>query len=352
MKRFPVKGKGVMDARQKIIQKKRKQVVDARDILANMAKKQDARSKLLKLREGKTNGNVQVIGKSILRKTGPDGKISLVTSKAKQTTRDINLAIKQQLGLISPVRSPKKVVRRPAVAPKPISPTMIRKTIYNDVEYAYERLARGYPDADSLYRWVRPDLRTAGPLKRTRNITENRLATYIDLDAVDDEEMPLIPPPRHTISLQGSSRSTNVHSRLDTYPVEPKTHGILAQSTTTKTKVVIPAGHRIVVSNLQPTVTQDDIKVMHFEYQIDFFFSKFGMFQELFEDIGQLLVARLVRPGTAEVIYKNLRDAQKAVDTYHNRQLDGQPMKCLLVNKRPANNPTAPALAPHATSEG
>lgn len=64
------------------------------------------------------------------------------------------------------------------------------------------------------------------------------------------------------------------------------------------------------------------------------------------------MVARLVRPGTAEVIYKNLRDAQKAVDTYHNRQLDGQPMKCLLVNKRPTNNPTAPALSTQSATEG
>lgn len=87
-------------------------------------------------------------------------------------------------------------------------------------------------------------------------------AAYIDLDAIDDEEMPLAPPPsRQTISLQGSSRSSNVHSRLDTYPIEPQSHGILSHSTATKTKVVVPAGHRIVVSNLQPTVTQDDIKV-------------------------------------------------------------------------------------------
>jgi len=50
------------------------------------------------------------------------------------------------------------------------------------------------------------------------------------------------------------------------------------------------------------------------------------------------LSAKLVRSGVAEVIYKNLKDAQKAVDTYHNRQLDGQPMKCLLVNKRPFNS--------------
>lgn len=62
------------------------------------------------------------------------------------------------------------------------------------------------------------------------------------------------------------------------------------------------------------------------------------------------MVARLVRPGTAEVIYKNLADANKAVEVYHNRQLDGQPMKCMLVNKRPVNNPTAPAITKSTTS--
>lgn len=61
--------------------------------------------------------------------------------------------------------------------------------------------------------------------------------------------------------------------------------------------------------------------------------------QELFEDIGPLVASRLVRPGTAEVIYKMQKDAKTAVDAYHNRQLDGQPMKCLLVNSRPSNGP-------------
>lgn len=84
-------------------------------------------------------------------------------------------------------------------------------------------------------------------------------------------------------------------------------------------------GYRIVVSNLHTSVTQSDIK-------------------ELFEDIGELYDSRIVRPGVAEVIYKTLDDAEKAVDTYHNRQLDGQPMKCLLVNPRASNNPTAPAM--------
>lgn len=84
-------------------------------------------------------------------------------------------------------------------------------------------------------------------------------------------------------------------------------------------------GYRIVVSNLHSSVSQSDIR-------------------ELFEDIGELVEARLVRPGVAEVIFRTMKDAELAVDTYHNRQLDGQPMKCLLVNPRASSKPTAPAI--------
>lgn len=58
------------------------------------------------------------------------------------------------------------------------------------------------------------------------------------------------------------------------------------------------------------------------------------LFQELFGDVGGMIESRLVRPGTAEVIYKTLEDAQRAVELYHKRQLDGQPMNCLLVTPR------------------
>lgn len=52
----------------------------------------------------------------------------------------------------------------------------------------------------------------------------------------------------------------------------------------------------------------------------------------------------MVRPGVAEVIFSTMKDAEAAVETYHNRQLDGQPMKCLLVNPRASSKPTAPAM--------
>ncbi|KAJ8947727.1 hypothetical protein NQ318_017988 [Aromia moschata] len=340
---------------KKILQKKRTTVVDARDILAKMAKTQDARSKINKIRDGRhgipsASGSVKVIGNNILRKTDRNGKISLTTNKAKQKS-EMNFAIQKQLGLISSPRAPTKKAapkRNTGGVSASRTPVHIRKTILNDMDYgmsvADQRMDPMRVYESSMYKWTKPDLRTTASqminsLDATRQAMREALreelsngwpnysthkplrlqpSGYIDLVDVEDEEMPLVSQ-RPSMALQGTSRISNVHSRLDSLPSTPESHGIFSH---TKTKVVVPAGHRIVVSNLQPSVTQDDIK-------------------ELFEDIGQLLAAKLVRPGIAEVIYKNLKDAQKAVDTYHNRQLDGQPMKCLLVNKRPINHPTA-----------
>jgi RNA recognition motif-containing protein len=57
---------------------------------------------------------------------------------------------------------------------------------------------------------------------------------------------------------------------------------------------------RILVSNLQPSVTADDIV-------------------ELFSDIGSLIGARMTASGQAEVTYSRKADALKAIEAYHNR---------------------------------
>lgn len=176
----------MLDARQKIIQKKRKTVVDARDVLAKMAKTQDARSKLMELRKSKDirtspKSNVQVIGNSILRKTDRNGKISLVTSKSKQSTTDINLAIKQQLGLIPQPRVTKKMnfknTNNARLLSRNIAPALIRKTILNDEfsrQPVFDHFAQAY-EQDSLYRWVRPDMRTASPRRPLRLAGRNEI---------------------------------------------------------------------------------------------------------------------------------------------------------------------------------
>ncbi|TMW41034.1 hypothetical protein DOY81_013885, partial [Sarcophaga bullata] len=140
---------------------------------------------------------------------------------------------------------------------------------------------------------------------------------------------------RRYIPEQTSHLSYEMQSRLERAPDPHASMGIFSNPLKNSSMSssmgggasmpISSSGYRIVVSNLHTSVTQSDIK-------------------ELFEDIGELYDSRIVRPGVAEVIYKSLNDAEKAVDTYHNRQLDGQPMKCLLVNPRASNKPTAPAM--------
>lgn len=132
------------------------------------------------------------------------------------------------------------------------------------------------------------------------------------------------PYTRRYVPQDSSHLSYEMRSRLERAPDRNLSMGIF--SNPLKSQNNYPnSGYRIVVSNLHTSVTQGDIK-------------------ELFEDLGELYDSRLVRPGIAEVVYKNQKDAEKAVETYHNRQLDGQPMKCLLVNPRSSSKPTAPAI--------
>lgn len=60
------------------------------------------------------------------------------------------------------------------------------------------------------------------------------------------------------------------------------------------------SGYRIVISNLEDTITDGEIR-------------------ELFEDVGPLISSKMIRQGIAEVIYHNEGDAEVAVETYHNR---------------------------------
>ncbi|XP_064610253.1 uncharacterized protein LOC135474508 [Liolophura sinensis] len=80
-------------------------------------------------------------------------------------------------------------------------------------------------------------------------------------------------------------------------------------------------GFRILVTNLHPIVTQDDVI-------------------ELFGAIGALKKARLVKQGSAEVVYVNKEAAVVAVKKYHNRELDGQPMQVKLITPVTASVPT------------
>lgn len=129
--------------------------------------------------------------------------------------------------------------------------------------------------------------------------------------------------------IEYSHLSHDMKNRLQNPPeVYSGSHGIFSNplKKTISVNDSYPQGYRIVVSNLHSSVTESDIK-------------------ELFQEIGDLTDARLVRTGVAEVIFKREKEALKAVEVYHNRQLDSLPMKCLLVNPRASDHPTAPAIS-------
>lgn len=80
---------------------------------------------------------------------------------------------------------------------------------------------------------------------------------------MEDSEEDLVdaPWPRSTSNPIGRM-SSELKARLDTPTSSPRTMGILsATSTKPSTTPATPQGHRIVVSNLQTSVTQEDIRV-------------------------------------------------------------------------------------------
>jgi len=67
-------------------------------------------------------------------------------------------------------------------------------------------------------------------------------------------------------------------------------------------------GVKVVVSNLEESVTQEDIN-------------------ELFSDVGNVRNVRMAGKGVAEVVFARREHAEKAIDVYDKRQLDGRVMK-------------------------
>jgi len=384
----------VGDARLRIIQKNRQKLTDARDKLAEIAKQTDARFKLDKLREnrGITITNLSRVGAGITRRTSRNGQISLSTNK-RQTSRNGNkildrtvtsgergfgmavskMAVDIDTGKVNLIPAVSTVLRRTVSndrtslpLPPLFAPPMQRRSLYTWVNPMpqdsppsmdeYDSVSRNTVRAPILHDPVLTSVARRGPVQPTslkiiaRNVPQPKHGptllsereewnygaqsakhgniTPISRIEPEDSDEDLPPWRQGTVAsstgVLAGRMSSELKARLDTPVVTPRTMGILSvgSKSSSSTTPSTPTGHRIVVSNLQTSVTHEDIR-------------------ELFEDIGPLVTSRLVRPGTAEVVYQLHKDAVKAVDVYHNRQLDGQPMKCMLVNSRPPSIPGA-----------
>lgn len=330
--RSPAGGKPklVVDARMKIIQKKRAQIRDARDKLVEIARSSgDARLRLLK-RKGKVlpgNGILKKSPTSIVR-----GKSYLV----EDDDYDMEVDIRRPIGPL------KRTVRNEMFSvpsTMPPLPTFGRSVRQSPPPQTSSSSWSSDPFDCYEVHSSRPVLHKPAP--------PAPLPNYDDLPPRRTTTRTRSPPPPIYVDDRPHLSST-MRARLERAPNPSESMGIFSKMTADERypesrshyhhqAPLSPSpsppitGHRIVVSNLHSSVTQNDIR-------------------ELFEDIGDLLESRLVRPGVAEVIYRNAKDAEEAVDTYHNRQLDGLPMKCLLVKPRASNKPTAPAIGYSSSS--
>lgn len=325
------KPKLVVDARMKIIQKKRAQIRDARDKLVEIARNSgDARLRLLK-RKGKLPP-----GNGILKKES-------ASSRGKSYHEDLDYEMK--VDLRHPIAPLKRTVRNEMFtvpSTMPPLPTFSRN------------VRNSPPPQTSSSSWNSDpfdcyEVHTSRPVMQKAPLPAP-LPHFDDLPPRRGTGRARSPPPSHPLYAEDRPHlSSTMRARLERAPNPGESMGIFSKMPADEhlnirshhqhyhQQPLSPSpsppitGYRIVVSNLHSSVTQNDIK-------------------ELFEDIGDLLESRLVRPGVAEVIYRTLKDAEEAVDTYHNRQLDGQPMKCLLVKPRASNKPTAPAITYSSSS--
>lgn len=112
---------------------------------------------------------------------------------------------------------------------------------------------------------------------------------------------------------QAVSRNLNLPSFASNKPAVNRLESLAAKVDTGVGNSPLQ-GFKVAITNLQTSVTQEDIL-------------------ELFGDIGALRRAKLIAPGHSEVTFVNKKDALKAVEIYHNRQLDGKPMKCILTSQ-------------------
>ncbi|XP_013195957.2 polymerase delta-interacting protein 3 isoform X1 [Amyelois transitella] len=314
----------ITDARNKIISKKRTQIVDAREKLEELAKQRDARFKLEQLR--KMRGMNQIQGRITYQRQNKFINKGKLTHLIGPTVGRDHPTVSRDRVFVDSSRQ---------VVSQPLSTTKISMRRQLNAKRFLENRSIGSKHSDRMPR-LKPIVRT---VENDIEITDDPMGEYESINMSSDRKASLQLKIIAHNSEGRASRSSIIHRIAEKEKSPPRPPSILkkrpmAALRTEKTSEKMEKPNlefRIIVSNLGNTVTGGDI-------------------EELFGDVGGMVEFRLVRPGTAEVIYKTQEDAQRAVDLYHNRQLDGQPMNCLLVTPRASstmsrsNSGTKPAL--------
>ncbi|XP_068240824.1 LOW QUALITY PROTEIN: polymerase delta-interacting protein 3-like [Palaemon carinicauda] len=341
------------DARNRIIQKQRTKFRDARDRLAQIAKQGDARDKLNQIRKGKPGDKVipqqkkTVVKKKIVnipRQTLNVGQTRMKGAAVIRTVAGANKKI---------IRGKPGVVRRAAVVTKGNRPGGRMQTMSNNagvftiknnnmrpydtyevVNYRPEvQLApRGQSFATGMGVPTGMDTMLVGP----ETIIRARPAEQV---VYAREYEPEVRPSRLRITTANSNyrvggqqqyadqwqesswegRKRDYYDAVDYQQVYPK-----KMATVQAPVVQADPGTKVVVSNLHPCVSVEDM-------------------EELLGTVGSVFSVRMVRQGVAEAFFVSQDDAYRSVELFNNRQLEGQPMKVMVVRKKTQVVSSAPA---------
>jgi len=364
-KALGTKIKAKFDARNVLHAKSRKEMLatDARNKLAKIAKGGDARQKLEKiknLKEGKfdvkktkkggitivttTKGQLQLttkkkelaknkasgnqvnkdkvskIGKNLTKSVNSAGKISLSTKKAPTPQSKAALTKNSALKKLKKQPQPTSKARAGPGRVQAVKQTMSRAARLDD------ELINTHVDPVVIKRTVRQSIRdrSRSPLsahhyrERPRYRSRSRSPIYSSRDYDRDRARYHYDDPRREAREEELIRQ-RIRDEDRRRQIEPSSYHLTNSEAMANTSPF--AGTKVVVSNLQSSVSQEDLS-------------------ELFGDVGTLRrVKMLPTPGSAEIVFMNKEDADRAIEVYHNRQLDGQPMKCQMVTTGPAPKP-------------
>lgn len=334
----------IVDARSKIIQKNRTKIRDAREKIAESARKSivDARQKLSNKKSPimQSKGPIQRMPKqnkkNIIPRSKPGVRTMAISNELLYGEDDLGI---NEMDLFKLRPEMKRTVLNDMAYRAPVLPALKPK-FPNFPTFDFppdEEMEPSFNDPFDCYIPTRRPLPPQPPRSEIPRVdrypTTRAMSAHMDTDAYSGPRKGILRSrqsemedkyedyPRDRRYMEKSQMSSDsIRSRLYNEPRDRgESMGIFAKICSSAPVNRPPSppsmreGCRIIVSNLHPTVTDMDIR-------------------ELFSDIGPLLSSSLIRVGVAEVVFKNLRDAREAVETYHNRQLDDQPMKCMLVN--------------------
>ncbi|XP_030377154.1 uncharacterized protein LOC115626043 [Scaptodrosophila lebanonensis] len=161
----------------------------------------------------------------------------------------------------------------------------------------YKYRQQGYTDDDFL-RPMRSDRPLGGRLVFPSSYSESH--RYRDLDDMQDSS-------QNRSSFWRNFRPTKRRISNE-FAIPMIGFSSTPKQTSSGSEAAKPPGYKIMINNLQHSVTSEDI-------------------DELFSCFGTLLEACVLRPGTAMVVFKHRSDAERAYEDYDRREFDGKPMQ-------------------------